>query len=226
MNRMSYLKVGVAMTFVLFSLCLNAQNKKVSTLLSNKKEHNIGAYCALETKFSQMDNRLGLFLGGRLGAVINSKFSVGAAGYSLLPTAKISFDCPIPNHETEKNDYWSSGYGGVFFEFINSSNKLLHFTANTLIGCGRVTYKNINSFFSSEKNYYADKLTFEHPSSFVFILEPGVAMDLNMTNYFKISFGVSYRYAPNFKLKYEKELVPSTFFNGFVANLAFKFAEF
>jgi len=225
-SRINKLKVGLVSTFILFSFSLNAQNEKASTLFSKNKEHKIDPYGALETKFSQMDNRLGLFLGGRLGAVLNNSFSFGAAGYGLLPTAKLSFDCPVPNHETEKNDYWSSGYGGLFFEYINSPNRVVHFSANTLVGCGRVTYKNINSFFSSQKNYYADKITFEHPSSFVFILEPGVELNLNMTKFFKVSFGVSYRYAPNFKLKYEEELVPSTFFNGFSANLVFKFAEF
>jgi len=219
-------KATLVWTFILFSCCVCAQNEKVSTLFNENKERKVDLYCALDAKFSQMDNKLGLLFGGRLGAVINNSFSVGAAAYGLLPTAKVSFDCPVPYHETDKNDYWSAGYGGLFLEYIHSPNKLLHISTNTLIGCGRVTYKNINSFFSDEKNYYEDRQNYKHPSSFVFIVEPGAALDLNITRVFKMSFGVSYRYAPGFKLKYEEELVPRTFFNGFLVNLSFKFSDF
>ena len=226
-NYVNKSKVLFVLVFILFPFCMNAQNEQISTLFSGDKKYRTDIYVALETKFSQMDNALGLHLGVKAGVVFNNKFSIGGAGYGLLPTAKITFDCPIPGHETEKsNNYWSGGYGGLFFEYINSSNRLLHFTANTFIGCGRVTYKNINNFFDNQNNHFSNRRDFEHPSSFVFILEPGVAAELNMTKIFKLSLGVSYRYVPNFKLMYEKELVPSTFFDGFSANLVFKFGEF
>jgi hypothetical protein len=221
------LKVLFVLVFIMFSLCMSAQNEEISTLFSGNRKYHTDYYVAFGTKFSQMDNGLGLHLGGKMGVVFNNTFSIGGAGYGLLPTAKITFDCPIPGHETEKsNNYWSGGYGGLFFEYINSSNKLLHFTANALIGCSRVTYKNINNFFDNQNNHFANKKDFEHPSSFVFILEPGVAVELNMTKIFKMSLGVSYRYVPNFKLMYEDELVPSTFFDGISANLVFKFGLF
>jgi len=226
-NYVSKIKVLFVVVFILFSFCVSAQDKEMSTLFSGDKKYRTDYYIALETKFSQMDNGLGLHLGGKIGIVFNNTLSIGGAGYGLLPTAKVTFECPIPGHETEKNNnYWSGGYGGLFFEYINSSNRLLHFTANTLIGCGRVTYKNINNFFDNQNKYFANKRDFEHPSSFVFILEPGVAIELNMTKIFKMSLGASYRYVPNFKFMYEEELVPSTFFNGFSANLVFKFGGF
>ena len=223
-NFVNKLKI-LLLVFILFPFSVNAQNEEISTLFSGNKKHSISGYGALETKFTQMDKSLGLLFGAKACAIFNSSFSIGLAGYGLLPTAKTAFDCPIPGHEIEKNNnYWSGGYGGLFLEYISASNRLLHLTANALIGCGRITYKNVNSFFNS--NYFLDKRNFEHPSSIIFVLEPGVAIDLNMTKYSRLSFGVSYRYVPNFKLKYEDELVPDTFFNGFSANLVFKFGEF
>jgi len=230
MNRRTYanrLKTFFVLPFILVIFSVNAQNESVTTLFKGNKKINIGYYAALESKFSKMDDGLGLHLGGKIGVILNKRFSIGGAGYGLLPTAKTSFDCPIPGHEIEKNNnYWSGGYGGLFFEYINSSDKLLYFTANTLIGGGRITYKNINSFFTDNNNYFIDKRNSEHPSSVIFILEPGVAVNLNMTKSFIMSLGVSYRYVPNFKLMYEEELVPKTFFNGLSANLVFKFVGF
>jgi len=215
---------GVLLTSILLPLGINAQDEEVSTLFRGYKRYDTDYYVALETKFSQLDKDLGLHLGGKIGVIFNNTFSISGAGYGLLPTAKISFECPIQGHETEKsNNYWSGGYGGLFFEYINSPNRLLHFTANTFIGCGRVTYKNLNNFFGNQNEYFSKKRDFEHPSSIILILEPGLTAELNMTKFFKMSIGISYRYAPNFKLMYEEKLVPNTFFNGYSINLVFKF---
>jgi hypothetical protein len=69
--------------------------------------------------------------------------------------------------------------------------------------------------------------TFNHPSSFVAVFEPGVAMELNVTKAFRMPLGVGYRYSPNFKLQYQgSNIVPATAFNGIYCNLTFKFGNF
>jgi hypothetical protein len=227
MHKFTIAKLILAFTFL--PLCLNAQDERVSTLFGGDNEIRTSGYGAFEIKLSQLDGSFsGFLLGGRGGIIINNVFSVGGAGYALMPTKKI--DCPIPGHEKEKNNFWTGGYGGLFFEYINSSNNLIHFTANTLIAAGAIGYANHNNYLDSFNNYQ------RHPASFVVVLEPGVTVELNVAKIFRMGLGVSYRYSPNFELKYkdtddlgkdiEKDIVSNTAFNGITANLIFKFGNF
>ena len=217
------LKLVIAI-FTLLPFCLIAQPEEhaeeMSTLFGGDKEIKTGGYGAFEIKLSQLDGDLnGLILGGRGGIIINRTFSIGGAGYGLLPTKKIK--CPIPGHEYERNNFWTGGYGGLFFEYINSSKKLLHFTANTLIGCGGITYISHSSDFSNFNSIRS------HPTSVSWVFEPGIGVELNVFKIFRMYLGASYRYAPGFELKYdEKDIVPTTAFNGLSINLAFKFGNF
>lgn len=204
-------------SFILLPLCLKAQDTEMTTLFGGSKEIRTGGYGAFEIKCSQLDGEfMSLLLGGRGGVIINNVLSIGGAGYGFLPTKKIK--CPIYGHEDEKNTFWTGGYGGLFFEYINSSNNLVHFTINTLIGAGGITYLTHNNF---------NKYNNEHPVSVVFVLEPGATIELNIFKTFRLDLGVSYRYSPNFEFKFDRpnENFDITF-NGLSISLVFKFGNF
>jgi hypothetical protein len=219
---MKILNQKFIITVLILSLFgLKAQAEEMATLFGGSgADKKYGAYGAFEIKYSQLDGEFGgLFLGGRGGVIINNVFTFGGAGYGLVPTKKIN--CPIIGHENEKNSFWTGGYGGLFFEYINSSNSLVHFTANTLLGAGGVTYTS-HDYDKKDKN---DRN--RHPSSFVIVIEPGIGVELNVSETFRINLGVCYRYSPNFELIYQdKNIVPNTAFNGLSVNLAFKFGDF
>ena len=101
---------------------------------------------------------------------------------------------------------------------------MLHFTINSFIGMGGVTYTR----GVDDENYSLDDWKkFKHPSCFVFVFEPGVSMELNVFKAFRMALGVSYRYLPNFELQHEgKNIVSKDAFNGVSVNLAFKFGQF
>ena len=210
------------MLLLLFSLKTQAQEAK--TLFGGDNEIKIGGYGAFDIKFTQLDGKFsGLLLGGRGGVIINSMFSIGGAGYGILPTKRVN--CPIPEHIYETNNFWTGGYGGLFVEYINSSNSLLHFTANTLIGAGGITYVNHSSNYNSWD--WQNEIRRSHPISVVFVVEPGINLELNVSEFFRMNFGASYRYSPNFEWKYKDEdIVPNTAFNGLSINLGFKFGKF
>jgi len=217
MNRLS-ITIKLALTLMFFPLCLNAQDEEIQTLFSSDKISRIGTYGTLEAKGTQLDADFsGLILGGRIGLVFNDVFAIGGAGYGLIPTKTIT--CPIIGHENE-NNYFTGGYGGLYFEYMNSPAKLLHLTANAFIGCGSVTYK---PAYGNSSNHYSNN-SYGHPSSFVVVIEPGIDMELNVSKMFKMALGVSYRYSPNFKMLYENsDILPTTAFNGVSFNLKFKF---
>jgi hypothetical protein len=74
-----------------------------------------------------------------------------------------------------------NGYGGFEFEYTNRSYKLVHFTASSLIGGGGLMMR--------ERHY--DDVEDDVDSYFVF--EPGINAELNVTSFFRISAGASYR---------------------------------
>ena len=214
MNRLSVILLVV---FAFLPLFLNAQeDEEMKTLFGGDREVRFGGYAALEIKGSQLDDVFhGFLLGARGGLIFQNKYLLGVAGYGIIPTKKVK--CPIPSHD---NHQLTGGYGGLLFEYLHQPNRLLHFTTNMFVGAGSVTYKdNIGNADTNNPN--------SHKGSFVFVLEPAVAMDLNISASLRMSLGVSYRYSPNFKLQYEgKDIVPNTAFNGFSVNLTFKFGNF
>lgn len=212
----------LTLIFIFSPLFLKAQEETTATTLFSNKAIRIGGYGAFEAKFSQIDGGFTMLVGGRGGVILNSMFSIGGAGYGIIPMKEI--DCPIPSHATYEKPCLTGGYGGLFLEYINSSNNLLHFTANLLIGAGGVTY--VHDVYDYDYDIWDD-----HSSKTVFVLEPGIAVDLNVASVFRMSLGVSYRYSPNFKLQYsdssgKHDIVSNTAFNGISANLVFKFGEF
>ena len=201
----------------LFPLCLNAQDKEIQTLFGNK-DKKIPVFGAIDTKISFNNNYVGLHIGGRGGITFyDNMFSASLAGFGIIPTVKVT--CPMPNHEDEKNNYMTGGYGGVFFEYFLFPERVFHFTANALIAAGGITYGN-----AYEKTITTHS---NHPSVFIIVLEPGVGMELNLTQTFRMSLGVSYRFCPSFKLRYDdKNIIRKEAFRGLSVNLTFKFGPF
>lgn len=207
----------VLISTLLFSnLCLCAQREEMQTLFGRSEDARIGGYGTFEIKASQLDGGInGLLLGWRGGAILNHSYVLGLAGYGLLPTRKIT--PPSDIEEIDRDYHLTGGYGGVLLEYINSPRKLLHFTANTLIGIAGITYTDIiNKDYDTHKSY---------PKSISFVVEPCVEMELNVSTAFRMSLGVSYRYSPNFKLRYNEQDNKNAF-NGLSVNLGFKFGEF
>ena len=67
------------------------------------------------------------------------------------------------------------GYGGLDLEYKINSDEIVHFAVRSLIGLGGIELMGVGQ------------------ESF-FVLEPGVNLELNVTSFFKLSGGVSYRF--------------------------------
>jgi hypothetical protein len=118
-----------------------------------------------------------VMVGGRGGWIINHSFVLGGGGYSLVTNVKAKLT-------DSAHQYIELGYGGLDLEYIASSDDLLHLSMGLLIGGGSAGYKNENS----------DSFNQHHSMDSFFVLEPSVHANLNVTHYFRIAAGVSYRY--------------------------------
>ena len=85
------------------------------------------------------------------------------------------------------------GYGGFEMEYIHRSRKLMHFTILALIGAGSVKYR--------DRDWYWDWLDgYDHSEDVFFVAEPSANLMMNVTTYFRVGIGASYRFVAGIEI--------------------------
>jgi hypothetical protein len=157
---------------ILFSESSHAQ--QTETLFSGNATH--GGFGGPVVKIGEVAGSTGVWVGGRGGWIINldrdHAISLGGGGYGLVTDHRTPID----------NDLYAlNGYGGFIIEYTNQSARLVHFTASALLGGGGLMLR--------DRNY--EDVQDDIDSYFVF--EPALQAELNVTNFFRIAAGASYR---------------------------------
>ena len=134
------------------------------TLISG--DFHSGGFGAPVVKFTELGNEFAVFVGGRGGWIINHTFVLGVGGYGLAND--IDFGTGLARAV-------ELGYGGLELEYINNSANLVHFTVFLLVGGGGLSGTAV-----AEES--------------VFVLEPAVNGEVNVTRYFRLHAGVGYRW--------------------------------
>lgn len=190
---------------ILISAPLAAQEE---TLLDMEEiEH--GGYGAVVVKFTSINNQFALLVGGRGGWIINHAFVLGFAGYGLANDVPSYVVGPFGER------YVDFGYGGLDLEYVFNSDRLIHLSLHALIGGGGVRYRHGMDSDSwdpgSHRSYDG-----------VFVLEPGMNLDLNVIRWFRLSAGASFRFVRGTTsgVSSNKDL------SGPSAQLTFRFGEF
>jgi hypothetical protein len=100
-------------------------------------------------------------------------------------------------------------YGGFEMEYVNRTRRLVHFSAQALVGSGEVRYR--------ERDLPLDRTRASY-----FVVQPGVNVNLNVTNWFRLSGGALYRHAGEVTL----EGVDGGHLSGPSSLLALRFGRF
>jgi hypothetical protein len=153
-----------------------------------------GGFGAPVVKFSQVDGEFALFVGGRGGWIINHAFVVGGGGYGLTND--------IDTNDDGVRDL-ELGYGGLELEYVNSSDALIHFTAYLLIGGGGLSGTSVLE-------------------EAVFVLEPALNGELNVTDYFRFHAGAGFRWVSGV----DSPGVDGSDLSSFYAQVTLKFGTF
>jgi len=124
-----------------------------------------GGYGGPVVKLTGINNEIAVLMGGRGGWIINHAFIVGGGGYGLVTDIFVS------------GKKLGLGYGGLELGYVFFSDSLVHFTVHSLIGFGGVSFENDPAS--------ADE---------IFVIEPEATVVLNVTEFFRIAAGVSYRF--------------------------------
>lgn len=125
-------------------------------------------------------------IGARGAVLLNRALAIGIGGYSLASSIHVSD--PQSNFEME--------YAGLILELVFPSDKLVHLSASTLIGWGSLNNA-ANRNWMTYDPYYDDRHSYANynlgDDSFM-VIEPELDFELNMTTFFRLGLGISYRY--------------------------------
>ena len=173
---------------------------QVETLMHDRPQ--IGFYIGPVIKYSYLDRRFALLLGGKGGIAFYDLFVIGGGGYGLVN------EISVPNSQSPYDEYLSFGYGGVIFEFLIASHKVVHLSVHTLIGGGSLCYHDYYWRTSGDDGF--------------FVVEPGMDLEINISRCFRFGLGGTYRFVNGVSMPEFTDQDMS----GFSAALTFKFGRF
>lgn len=201
--RLKWLYICVAFFLVAGSahaVEIAPREPEVETLMHGRTR--IGLNGGPVIKYTYLDDHFALLMGGRGGISFNDLFVIGGGGYSLVNEIR------VPYSSAPYEQYLSFGYGGVMFEVLLASHKMVHLSIHTLIGGGNL--------------YYHDYYWRDWGDDIFFIAEPGMDLELNITRCFRIGLGGTYRFVNGIDVPEYSDHDMS----GFSAAMTFKFGRF
>ena len=145
------------------------------TLISGPVAH--GGFGGPQLMLGQIKGEIAILSGGWGAWLINHTIIIGGGGYGLVND--------LPAGPANEDQYLNFGYGGMVLGFILGSDRLIHLTAHSLIGPGNVGYRH----HMMEEDWSEDSV-----NDLVFVIQPTLGVELNVTRFFRIEAGGSYRY--------------------------------
>jgi hypothetical protein len=200
---MEIMKNILFLLLIVSSCTLMAQEQ---TLLSGQITH--GGYGGPEVKFTQIADQFGVLVGGKGGWIINHTIVIGGGGYGLVNN--IGTSRTVDGEQM----YLNFGYGGLILEYIHEWDKLLHYSFSALLGGGGVGY-------GHRSNH---QLSYDSETKSFFVVEPGANAEVNVSSFFRMNVGVSYRLLS--AVQFDNNRFNDQNLGGLSANLTFKFGKF
>lgn len=185
---MKRILVFLTLSFLALTLGASAQEKQ-ETLFGSPVEH--GGFGGVVTKMTPIHGEMGLMVGGYGGWLINHQLMIGGGGYGLATDVRASADAELAYAPNGEPLYVDFGYGGLMIEYIIAPHRLVHINVQALIGAGGVSYREDwrNDVFGDDDGHYH-----HGPSEALFVAEPSVNVELNITEWMRLSAGAGYRY--------------------------------
>ncbi len=126
--------------------------------------------------FTSVDGEFAHMMGGGGGVILNDQLILGGFGIGL--TNRIDAERTINGVVEYEGLQVELGYGGLWFGYIIKGNAPIHPVINTQLGWGSLDITN-NNFVKTS-------------SDAVFVLNPIVELEMNITRFFRMSVGANY----------------------------------
>jgi len=175
--------------------------------LSGDNYHS-GGFGAVAFKATEYLDQTLVMIGIRGGWIINRSVALGFEGWGIIPTVKLEGVDPFSEVTV------LGGYGGFFIEPIFFSNEIVHLTLPISAGAGWMGYEQIYSNFDYVGNFVSEDV--------FWYIEPGAALEINISRSFRMDLGVSKRFTQDLEI----ENTPSDAFDNWSYFLTLKFGGF
>ena len=135
-------------------------------------DSKITGYGSWDTKFTRLNEKDAIIIGGHGGVIFNGYFYFGLGAYGLVTTNQI-----VGTYPEESLDI-HMGYTGMMMGFNIMPKKVVHFSMPMFVGAGNLELEHQNVFIEN--------------SAFL-LFEPGLHIELNVVQFMKLGIGGSYR---------------------------------
>lgn len=156
------------------------RNKEIKTLLGRNKSG--GAYLSFTSGYTTIDNEHALLFGGRIAWIASHTVGVGLGATGFINEYHY-------NSTLNRDVFLAGGYGGLYIEPILFPRSPVHLAFPVLLGGGGISYVSRDRDFN--ENFIEDSKAF-------LLVEPSAELELNLTRFFRLAFGVSYRFPTRF----------------------------
>lgn len=185
--------ITIALVYILSTNLVFAQDEdrdrgrdsqEIKTLFS--KGSKVRGFGSLDVKYSEFNKDNSLLVGVKGGVIINRHLILGLGGYGLSSINK--FNGIDPNQEL----FLYGGYGGLLIGYTIAPKEVIHISFPILIAAGGFEISDRN-YFNEFRNRDQIELDNTVERSTALVIEPGVEIEINVTKFFRIAVGGSYR---------------------------------
>ncbi len=198
-------------SFILLPLHGQDEDNEIKTLFGT--HHTNGGYGAFSVGYSQINSLNAITMGGRGAWIIGHSLALGFYGSGFATDFRVL--------TVDRSYNLVGGHGGIFIEPILLPKFPVHLSFPVMAGVGGIAYTiNRQPDFTGNFDGYVQ-------SSTVFMLaEPGVELELNLTRWFRLAVGASYRFTSDVRLNNTDVTIPSNVLKGISGGVTLKFGKF
>lgn len=170
----------VYLIIAILVLMVNIQAQETTTIeaIDQQTETSYFGFGGPMVSATLLNQDLGFTIGGKGGAIFNETLAFGGLGFGTVNSPGFTGDNLTGN--TSAPLEMSYGAGGVFFEYIFNFGDRIQFSIPLNLMAGGVSV-------------YESSTETEVESTALFIIEPGINIDLNISDNYTQSFFISYR---------------------------------
>jgi len=174
-------------------------------------EDTVGGFGGPVAKLTRVNGQSAIMLGARGGWIFDHSFVIGGGIYTLISEVDAQENI-LPAESPLDIDF---SYFGLEAEYVFQNSSLVHYNFYMFIGAGAVRLlKDMGSF--SKDNTQVEE------TDLVFVLEPAVNAELNVTEWCRVMIGVSYCITTGVT----QVSLRNRDFTGLTASLTVKFGSF
>lgn len=185
--------------------------------LFGKENLRAKGYGSAQLGFSKLDDTGVFLVVAEGGVIINKKIGVGITASGIVSSQ--TTDIYYAAYDEETAAVVRGIYGGLKIEPLLNPHKLVHIGFPTVVGGGMLFYMTDRSNYVDVNGKYNRR---EIDSDAFFYIEPGAAVEFNITNFMRFEIALTYRYAQGLSLN----STPDNGFNKITTYINFKFGKF